>query len=503
MSNTNTNEGMTQIGLHSIKNMLGTEMQLSLFSEYTQDNRSKSLNKTFIGKIDKFGIELTDVQSKIMEGILRGFSETGYKGNLEPIDKSQITYEKSFNGELPSIYKYITEIPRLKATQAQIMEWACVKKNSIAEKERAVEALNQLCTTQYCFYYNRLAYDVNGIPEKDKKGRWKKEEVMAVDTLFSVKEIREEKSSNLKYYEIEISPIFLDQRESYFMLIPYNWREEVREIVGNKKASSYTFRFLLFLRYQYEMKRRSSKIKPPFTLKWTWEEIAVAIKMPESVYKRQKIRATEILENAYSVAKQLGYLSEYKRGMNADILIFNTEKYCPLNNLVEIVTNPEDFFSTDTEFLFELFHGEKKIIDQGHKEPVGILKNNDMQEIETLLQARSKEEVISVIKWGLNCKYWCTRLGTPTKLNKYFGEAVSEMKNSLSLPNNEEERVSENKKMALEFSLKPKKSTTKIQMEVLSSYVEVGNGINQTTCISYKEKGFKDQLENALRKYGI
>ncbi|WP_226988463.1 hypothetical protein [Candidatus Protochlamydia sp. R18] len=50
----------------------------------------------------------------------------------------------------------------------------------------------------------------------------------------------------MEYYEIIPSSIFLDQTESNFMLIPYNCREKVRSVVGSRKASSYTFRFLLF-----------------------------------------------------------------------------------------------------------------------------------------------------------------------------------------------------------------------------------------------------------------
>jgi hypothetical protein len=131
-------------------------------------------------------------------------------------------------------------------------------------------------------------------------------------------------------HEIVPSPIFLDQRESYFMLIPYNWREEVRELVGNKRASSYTFRFLLFLRYQYELKRRAEKIdNEHFTIKWNWEEIAIAIKMPESVYKRKKDRAQKILDDAYFVAKELGYLKEYDRDGVVDSLMLNEQKYYP------------------------------------------------------------------------------------------------------------------------------------------------------------------------------
>ncbi|SPJ31860.1 hypothetical protein [Candidatus Protochlamydia amoebophila] len=116
----------------------------------------------------------------------------------------------------------------------------------MAEKERAMEALKHLATAQYCFYYDRLVLDANGNPEKGADEKWKKEEVMAIDTLFVIKEIRNKPNGNLEYYEIIPSPIFLDQTESNFMLIPYNWREEVRSVVGSRKASLIHFAFFFF-----------------------------------------------------------------------------------------------------------------------------------------------------------------------------------------------------------------------------------------------------------------
>ena len=41
-----------------------------------------------------------------------------------------------------------------------------------------------------------------------------------------------------------------------------------------------------------------------------------------------------------------------------------------------------------------------------------------------------------------------------------------------------------------------------VNMEILNRYVEIGNGLHQPSCIAYTEKGFKEQLENAIRKWG-
>jgi len=485
--------GTTQIGLHSVQNMLGNETQITLFNSCLLEKLPNGENLS--DKISRFGIELTDLQSKIMEGILRGFTETNYKGNIEPKDPSQIAKEKYAKGDLPPTYKYVKKIPRLQVTQSQLLDWAGINRNSIAEIQRALEALSHLGMTQYCFYYDRLAYDRNGVPERKKNGDWKKEEVMAVDTLFTIKYVRDKESKILKHYEIEPSPIFLDQRDSYFMLIPYNWREEVCTIVGNKKASSYTFRFLLFLRYQYEIQRRTGKKKPPLSLKRSWEEIAVAIKMPESFYKRQKARAMKIVEDAYSVAKSLGYLIDYKKG-EKDLLIFNEEKYYPHPKQRKTLT--VDSISPEANQLFTLFHTQKKKSDKGHKEPTGEIQKEQLAIFDELLASRSKDEIAKVIEWGLSKKYWCTQMGTPKKLTEVFSDAVSEMNNSGK--KSESEKEEENKKFCEEILLKIKDKNVKIEM--FSTSVEIGDGA-YPTCILYKDHGFKEQFLNELRKYEI
>ena len=58
------------------------------------------------------------------------------------------------------------------------------------------------------------------------------------------------------------------------------------------------------------LRRRSKKLKSPYKIKWSPEEIFLAIKTPLTIYLRKKKQVNEILEDAYSVAKRLGYLIE-------------------------------------------------------------------------------------------------------------------------------------------------------------------------------------------------
>ncbi len=498
----------TQIGLHSVRNIIGSEQQLSLFSEQKPKEFAKVYGIHLEREISKFGVDLTDIQYRVMEAILLGFSKTRYEGNIEPKDKDQLIKERYPTGTCPNSYKYIEKLPRLRATQSEILEWARISKSSIGDIQSVIEAIKHLGTVQYCFFYTRLALDDEGQPIKDKDGDWKKEEVMAVDTLFTVGFVRDENSQNLKYYEITPSCIFLDQRESYFMLIPYNWREEVRKLVGQKKASSYTFRFLLFLRYQFELKRRSMKERAPYIIKWSSEEVAIAVKMPPSVYKRKKARANKILDDIYSVAKQLGYLSSYERQEGVDLLVLNEEKYYTPRHSESLLPVSLEKDSKEMEAataLYHLFVQEKRRLDPRYNPAAGgPIRKSSIEYLMKLLNERSFDEIKEVLLWGIGRPYWCTRIGTPSKLRKHFHEALLEMKASKRDPKvGREQQIERNKELAMRIALKLEESPSKSSVKALNKYVEIGNDIHPPTCIPYSENGFEEQLESAMRKWGL
>ena len=320
----------TAIGIHAVNNFFSSSHQPSLFSnpEENSEKFSKIYGLDLFNKIDKYGIDLTDFQFKVMEGLLRAFKhskEIGYKGNTEDKDKMDLLKENKYIGKnLPVIYNNISKIPRVILKQSEVIRLTGAKENSIAERQRTIEALNYLTTTQFLYYYHRLSKDSSGKPIKDEKGKYKKEEVMAVDTLFTIKIVRDEETKEFKYYEVEPSAIFLDQIESYYLLIPNNWREEIKMAVGGKEVSSYTMKFLLWLRYQYEEKRR--KNYNGMEIRLNWESIAKTLKMPETIYIRNRKRAIAILDKAYETALQTGYLLSYRRE-EVDILELNPDKY--------------------------------------------------------------------------------------------------------------------------------------------------------------------------------
>jgi hypothetical protein len=330
----------TKISLHTISQFYGDNKQLSLFSDEKIDAFKDATGLNLTNRPDSYGVVLNQAQEKVFFGILKAFTNTNYKGD-EEIGKDKAlegvyTLNKQTAQELiykdTAPYKNIDTIPVVKLTQAQIIELSGydLKSQRQGDKQDVLEALSFLSTNQFCFYWSRLKKE-NGKPVKDKSGDYVKEEVMEVGTLLRIKTVRDE-TGLLQYYEIHPSAPVLDQVNNYFLLIPNNWRDEVKRLTG-KRASSYTYKLLVWLRREYERirlynKGGGKKRKPkPFKISKSWEEVAIALKMPETMYKANRKRASKIIQEAYSIAIKLGYLVKLENNGATDILYLNEDYY--------------------------------------------------------------------------------------------------------------------------------------------------------------------------------
>ena len=161
-----------------------------------------------------------------------------------------------------------------------------------------------------------------------------------------------------------------------------------------------------------------------------WEEIAIALKMPESVYRRKKERALKILDDAYIVAKDLGYLLSYSREGNIDTLILNEQKYYSSNITSQPTVEHKksiERFSVNAYQLLELFNEEKLENDPKYKISESQ-KSTFLKEFDNLLQIWSKEDIEKVICWGLRLKLWHDRLNTPKKIRQNINKSIEAMK---------------------------------------------------------------------------
>ncbi len=323
---------LTKIAIHTVSQFYGDNKQLSLFSDEKIDAFSRATGLSITNRPDSYGVVLNQSQRRVLEGILKAFTDSNYKGD-EEIDK--VTYSSNIYpiNRIAGAYSNVDKIPVVRLTQAEIIELSGydLKAQKQSDKQHVIEALSFLATNQFCFYWVRLKTE-NGKPVKDKSGEYVKEEVMEVGTILRIKTIRDQ-TGLLQYYEIHPSAPLLDQVNNYFLLVPNNWRDEVKQLTG-KRASSYTYELLLWLRLQYEQIRRYNKgggksRKPkPFKISKRWEDVAIALKMPETMYKANRKRASKIIQEAYSVAIKLGYLVKVENNGATDILYLN-ESYYP------------------------------------------------------------------------------------------------------------------------------------------------------------------------------
>ena len=331
----------TKIAIHTVTQFYGDNKQFSLFTDEKIDAFTDATGLNLTNRPTNYGVVLNQAQRKVFEGILKAFTDTNYKGD-EQKDKATAFREVYSDTETSAKtlvkgenapYKNIETIPVIKLTQAEVINLSGydLSKQRQGDKQDVIEALSFLATNQFCFYWIRLKTE-KGEPVKDKSGDNVMEEVMEVGTLLRIKTVRDQ-TGLLQYYEIQPSAPLLDQVNNYFLLVPNNWRDEVKQLTG-KRASSYTYKLLLWLRLQYEQIRRYNKgggtnRKPkPFKIGKSWEDVAIALKMPDTMYKANRKRASKIIQEAYSVAIELGYLVKVENNGATDILYLN-ESYYP------------------------------------------------------------------------------------------------------------------------------------------------------------------------------
>lgn len=307
----------------AVANMFNV-VQQDLFSSSYIDDLRKSLEPIISARVGRFGIDINDIECRVLEAILKGFTETSFEGNYKSISKKELSAK--INTEIDLESTHLEKFPRLRFTQKKLMDDLGVSRSHPGAISRAVSALDSLSSKMFTFFYARKVVDEKGDFVLNKDGSFVYEHVVAQGTLLTLLRVKDESESRLKNYEVVLNPLFIDEREENCLIIPSDWRQEVSSVVGNKKTSSYVFKFLIFLRYIHEFFAKKNT-NPPFVLEITMEEMAVTLKFPESSVKRQKKRTESVLENCYFVAKSLGYLEDYSLGEYMHRLVLNEKKY--------------------------------------------------------------------------------------------------------------------------------------------------------------------------------
>ena len=341
-------------GKHLVNQYLGpvVDPQTKLNFAETLERYTQETGLTMGNRPLGWGLDLNVAQQRVTSAILEAFSRDEYQGQITLPKEEVLTDPERGPSYAPAkvrsggpstlyrkAYRNIPQLPTIRLTLAEIVKLAGYDHGRQGDKEKVKEAVAQLGADRYLFYWKRKAFTIRNrtaVPERDAQGEHKWEEIVEDGSLFRVKHVLDEQTKELKYFEISPSAVVLDQVSplyggNYFLMVPRDLHVEIQKAVGKgKKSSSYTFAFLMYLLSEYERHRSHAKkgTAPEVRISKPWEEIAQRIKMPETVWKRNRKTAIANLERVYLVAKELGYLKAYRRGADGvDTLELEPSKY--------------------------------------------------------------------------------------------------------------------------------------------------------------------------------
>lgn len=330
-----------KVGRHGIRQLTGrTGPQISMTFEEVPVELDEYISQSGIQlttqdleRMKRWGADLTVTQHSVLLAILEKFSDTNYQGQgkVERREVLKGSGIQNMGGLLHNAMKNVKSYPYVRVTLSEVVELAGLDRNRQGDKMEAKEALEHLNGAHYAFYYERLAWtETKGRKSwvLSQDGKPMKEEVRSSGPILHVKEITDPESGQLDYYEISPSLPFLEQvtdsygaRGGYFLMIPTGLQEEVRKAMGQgRRVTAQHYTFLYWLLGKYEDRRAKAKGKEPnLIVKESYEDIAQRMRLPETVWRRNKQTALKRMDKIYQVAKDLGYLKSY--GMGADGIV--------------------------------------------------------------------------------------------------------------------------------------------------------------------------------------
>jgi hypothetical protein len=245
------------------------------------------------------------------------------------------SYENRMNysGTLPRISCSLTEFLEAyglekKLTKRGFMEF------SPQLREEAMDALRSLARSRYTFIYKRVNFGKKG-KEKENIDRIEAEVplISVIKGYYGLTEeedkqldrgIEDENTQKKLLLGIEFGPIFVDQAEGYYVLLPSNLYNDIKRIVG-KKHSGYIPLFIEWI----IMRMRQQKKTPGAELRISTEKLANILRMDQLVNNYKWNDISEILDQCYLVGKELGYILSAKREADVEIIKPNKEKSLP------------------------------------------------------------------------------------------------------------------------------------------------------------------------------
>jgi hypothetical protein len=291
--------------------------------------------------LEGWGADLTVTQHSVLLAVLERMSAKDYQGDGRA-GRREVLTRAGVNppgGTLPKLMEKailnVKDFPVVRLYLHEVVELAGMDKEAQRDKLEVKQALDHLGSARYAFYWERLAWTEHKGKKKpvlNQDGRYVKEGVRTVGSILYVKQVVDPESGQLDYYEIAPSEAFLDQVTEgygapggYFLMMPTGLLDKVRRAVGpGRRVTPHYYTFLYWLLATYEDRRSQAKKsgKPvKLQVREHYEQIAQLIRMPETIWKRNRKKAVERLESIYQAAKELGYLKSYSMGADGIVTL--------------------------------------------------------------------------------------------------------------------------------------------------------------------------------------
>ena len=324
-------------GLHAELQKFGEKpkpSQGSLFERLDQATQDQVAEY----KINVVGIDASLAQNKALFAIQNLLTVTDYKGNTRG---QEITKHNAFG--------YKGYLPSLRMTLPEFLDAYGVTKRTTPrgkeeyltnERDEAVQALRDLNTKNYLFYYERVYRD-----EKNKEIR---DVIRAIRPLIHITEgwkgLTEAEADTVKgggnltekltHIALEPCPILVDQINNYFVLKPANMYQEVKLLYGKKDKKLYLF--LEWLVVKQKLKKGDKKDQ---IIEIGLKTLSHTLKNQYLIETSQYPRLRKNLIGYFDKAKELGYLKEYRIEQGVDgekaVFVLNEEKYYKVKKIEE------------------------------------------------------------------------------------------------------------------------------------------------------------------------
>ena len=304
---------------------------------------------------DRIGFNLTNqAERDVLFGVLKLMTESDYKGTFkvpsteaqkpkhntkvkpkpdEAIKADTEGYQlKATQTHIGGAYENIPTTPVLIIGQSDLVRAVGYDPSISSDRERVAQAVVSLATKQNFLMWTRFARDKKTGKVEKRNGRTKFEVVSTFSPVLNVNFVAEKDKNGklvLKYYEVSLAPVFLDEisreygavNDGYFLLIPEDANREIEEV--HRKLFPYRVRvsptiqaLCYWLRLQVvDIQSRDrnpfTKTKPSSVIVVKYEDLCRQLNISESSFRRNPSRIRQVVEDGLLVARTIGYITEF------------------------------------------------------------------------------------------------------------------------------------------------------------------------------------------------